>query len=55
MLHQDKFLGILLATMFSDIDQLYAVRVVAYLLFLVTAAIIYFQSLSGRQFFVNKR
>jgi high-affinity iron transporter len=48
---QDKFPGILLATMFGYNDKLYAVQAISYLLFLVTAAIIYFQTLSGRQFF----
>jgi high-affinity iron transporter len=55
MLPQGKFPGILLATMFGYSDKLYAVQLVAYLLFLVTAAIIYFQSLSGRQFLVGNK
>ncbi len=55
VLPQGQFPGILLATMFGYSDKLYAVQVVAYLLFLVTATTVYFQSLSGRQFFVRQK
>ncbi len=55
VLPQGKFPGILLATLFGYNDRLYTVQVVAYLLFLVTATIIYFQALAGRQFFVRHR
>jgi high-affinity iron transporter len=49
ILPQDKFPGILFATMFGYSDKLYAVPLVAYLIFLSTAGFLYFQTLSGRQ------
>jgi high-affinity iron transporter len=55
ILPQDKFPGILLATMFGYSDKLYAVQIVAYLLFLSTAGFIYFQTLSGRPVFTSRK
>jgi high-affinity iron transporter len=54
-LPQGKFPGILLATMFGYTDKLYALQVFSYLVFLVTAGTIYFQTLSGRQPFARQK
>jgi high-affinity iron transporter len=54
-LPQGKFPGVLLATMFGYTDKLYALQVVSYLLFLVTAGTIYFQTLAGRKVLFRQR
>jgi high-affinity iron transporter len=54
-LPQGKFPGILLATMFGYTDKLYAMQLFSYLVFLVTAGTIYFQTLSGKQPFSRQR
>lgn len=54
-LPQGKFPGVLLATMFGYTDKLYAVQVVAYFVFLVTAGMIYFQALLGKQPFSRQK
>jgi high-affinity iron transporter len=51
VLPQEQFPGIVLATMFGYSDKLYAVQVVLYFLFLLTAGTIYFQSLAGGTIF----
>lgn len=55
ILPQGKFPGILLATMFGYTDKLYAVQLFSYLVFLITAGIIYFQTLAGRQPFSRSK
>jgi high-affinity iron transporter len=52
ILPQDKFPGILLATMFGYSDKLYAVQLVAYFIFLFSAGTIYFRTLAGRPMFI---
>lgn len=54
-LPQGKFPGILFATMFGYTDKLYALQLFSYLVFLVTAGTIYFQTLSGRQPFSRQK
>jgi high-affinity iron transporter len=49
LLPQGKFPGVLLATMFGYTDKLYAVQLVCYFVFLLTAGTIYFQALVGKQ------
>jgi high-affinity iron transporter len=51
ILPQDKFPGIVFATMFGYSDKLYAGQLVGYFIFLSTAGTIYFRSLSGRPIF----
>ncbi len=55
ILPQDKFPGIVFATMFGYSDKLYAVQLVAYFMFLLTAGTIYFRSLAGRPLFLLRR
>lgn len=50
-LPQDKFPGIVFATLFGYSDRLYATQLVGYFLFLFTTGTLYFQSLGGRQLF----
>jgi high-affinity iron transporter len=52
ILPQSKFPGILFATMFGYTDKLYAVQLVAYLMFLFGAGTIYFRTLAGRPIFL---
>ncbi len=54
-LPQGKFPGILLATMFGYTDKLYALQVIGYFVFLLTAGAIYFQTLLGRQLLPKQR
>jgi high-affinity iron transporter len=54
-LPQGKFPGILLATMFGYTDKLYALQVIGYFGFLLTAGTIYFQTLLGRQLLPKQR
>jgi high-affinity iron transporter len=54
-LPQGEFPGVLFATMFGYTDKLYALQVVCYLAFLVTAGTIYFQTLSGKQPFSRQK
>lgn len=49
VLPQEKFPGIILATMFGYTSKLYLLQVVSYFIFLITAGTIYFQTLSGKQ------
>jgi high-affinity iron transporter len=55
VLPQDKFPGIVLATMFGYSDKLYALQVMGYFLFLCSAGTIYFRALAGKQVFSAKR
>jgi high-affinity iron transporter len=55
ILPQGQFPGILLATMFGYTDKLYAVQLVAYLMFLFGAGTIYFRTLGGRPIFLFRK
>jgi len=48
ILPQGKFPGIIFATMFGYSDKLYAVQLVAYLMFLAAAGTVYFRALAGK-------
>lgn len=48
ILPQGQFPGILLATMFGYSDKLYALQIVSYFVFLLTAGLIYFRTLAGK-------
>jgi high-affinity iron transporter len=54
-LPQGKFPGILFATMFGYTDKLYALQLLGYLTFLLSAGTIYFQTLSGKQPFSRQK
>lgn len=54
-LPQGKFPGIIFATMFGYTDKIYALQLFSYLVFLLTAGTIYFQTLSGRQPFTRQK
>ena len=54
ILPQDKFPGIILATMFGYSDKLFLLQVASYLSFLTLAATVYFRALSGRPIFAVK-
>ncbi|MBF2029854.1 MAG: FTR1 family protein [Oscillatoriales cyanobacterium C42_A2020_001] len=54
-LPDDRFPGTILNALFGYTQRLYAAQAVAYLLFLFTVGSIYFQSLSGRVLFANRR
>lgn len=54
ILPDDRFPGIILNALFGYTQRLYTVQAISYLLFLITIGGIYFQSLSGRVFFVKK-
>jgi len=55
ILPDDRFPGLLLSALFGYTQHLYQVQAIAYLTFLVTVGSVYFQSLSGRVFFVRGR
>lgn len=54
ILPDDRFPGIIFNALFGYTQRLYIVQAISYLLFLITIGGIYFQSLSGRVFFVKK-
>ncbi|NJO40258.1 MAG: FTR1 family iron permease [Cyanobacteria bacterium RU_5_0] len=55
VLPEDRFPGLLLNALFGYTDRLYQVQAIAYMLFLILIGGIYFQSLSGRQWFTKKQ
>ena len=55
ILPQDKFPGIILATMLGYSDKLYLLQVVSYVVFLSIAAAAYFRALSGKTVFIAER
>ncbi|NJR59354.1 MAG: FTR1 family iron permease [Cyanobacteria bacterium CRU_2_1] len=55
VLPEDRFPGLLLNALFGYTDRLYQVQAIAYILFLILIGGIYFQSLSGQQWFTKKQ
>uniref|UniRef100_B8HQX6 Iron permease FTR1 n=1 Tax=Cyanothece sp. (strain PCC 7425 / ATCC 29141) TaxID=395961 RepID=B8HQX6_CYAP4 len=55
VLPEDRFPGLLLSALFGYTDRLYQVQAIAYILFLILVGGIYFNSLSGRQWFRTRR
>lgn len=53
VLPHEKFPGIILSSLFGYTDRLFLVQAIAYIVFLFTSSIIYFQSLSGTIFFAK--
>jgi high-affinity iron transporter len=55
VLPHEKFPGIILSSLFGYTDRLFLVQAIAYVVFLVSSSIIYFQSLSGTIFFTRSK
>jgi high-affinity iron transporter len=55
VLPRDKFPGIILSSLFGYTDRLFLVQAIAYVVFLISSSILYFQSLSGTVFFAKPK